>query len=127
MIWEQKCSSDDGQIVYDIHTSLVPQSLDMEATMESSPLPQQEILGASRHSDDLGLMDLGELDSQLEIFESSSLATPVDPAHRSHTIIVESPDASFSVNYQSEIGPHSRKSLFSSIIQYVGAPLMMRD
>lgn len=96
----------------------------MAATMENPLLSQNDIL-----------MDLRELDSHLGLFDeplrkdepasdtiSASLVVPVDAVSPSHTITVESPDASFPRGYQSEIVSHSRKSVFSNITQYVIQP-----
>lgn len=85
------------------------------------------------------LMDLRELDSHLELFDeplrregstsdsiSASLVVPINTANPSHTITVESPDASFPRRYQSEIVSHSRKSVFGNITQYVFSPLLIK-
>ena len=93
--------------------------------MDNSLLTQQ--------LEDDTLMGLRELDSHLELFDeslpksssdsiSASFVEPLNTAHLSHTITVESPDARFPRIYQSEVGSHSKKSVFSSITQYVITP-----
>jgi hypothetical protein len=88
--------------------------------------------------DDLNLMGLQELDSHLSLFESSirrESSTPgamsnsgygdsIDAAEQSsHTIIVESPEDTYSRMNTSQGGSGARfsnpKSVFSNIIQYV--------